>query len=125
MGPALAANRGSPGNTQLRIVQGLMAFSCSRQMVVPPMSATDRGRPVSWEISHARALTATTGSGNPGKPPRADRPGLVAETDETPSKNCLRHLLTIWGGVTIADHLVAQALGGAEDDPCAQDVYIR
>ena len=110
-------------------------------MVVPPMSATiprlmasrrmsarlrrDNGRPVSWGISHARALTATTTSG--GKSPRAARPGLVAEAGETPFEEPLAPLADdlAWRVQTLADHLVGQAVGGVEDDPCAQNVYIR
>ena len=100
-----------------------MASSCSqRQMVVPPMSATiprpmaslrmsallkrDSGRPVSCGISQARALTATTTSG--GKPPRAARPGLVAETGEAPFEESLAPLADDLSRCVeaFADHLV-------------------
>ena len=142
MGPALAAKCGSRANTQLRWVQGLMASSCNhRQIVVPAMSATiprlmasrrisarlkrDSGRPLSWGISHARALTATTTSG--GKFPRAARPGFVAEAGQTAFEKPLSPLADdLTGGVeALADRLVGQAIGGVEDDPGAQNVYIR
>ena len=103
-----------------------MASSCSqRQMVVQPMSATiprliasrrmsarlrrDRGRPVSWGISHASALTATTTSG--GKSPRAARSGLVAETGQAPFEEPLAPLADDLARrvEALADRLVGQA----------------
>ena len=111
-------------------------------LVVPPMSATiprrmasrrmsarlrrESGRPVSWGISHARALTATTTSGG-GKSSRAARPGLVGEARQATFEEPLAPLADDLPRrvQALADRLVGQSLGGVEDDPCPQDVYVR
>ena len=57
-------------------------------------------------ISQARAFTAKTTSG--GKPPRAARPGLVAETGEAPFEDSLAPLADDLSRCVeaFADHLV-------------------
>ena len=113
-------------------------FVQPRRMVVPPMSATiprsmasrrmsarlrrNRGRPVSWGISHASALTGVHHVG--GKSPRASRPGLVAETGHGPFEEPLAPLADDLARrvQTLADRLVGQAVGDMKDDPGPQDL---
>ena len=62
-----------------------------------------------------------------GEAPRAARPGLVAETGETPLEEPLAPLADDLARRVQAftDRLVRQAVGGVEDVPCAQDIYVR
>ena len=89
-----------------------MSATIPRPMASRRMSALlkrDSGRPVSCGISQARALTATTTSG--GKPPRAARPGLVAETGEAPFEESLAPLADDLSRCVEACDTVADALG--------------
>jgi hypothetical protein len=114
--PALAAKSGSRGNIQLRCRQGRSASALSqRHKVAPLISATNPWVSTSRRISEresresgsckrcgssqASALTWTTtrgGEKRAGRPPRGcdSRPGSRARA------NRLRHLLTIWRGVS-------------------------
>ena len=110
-------------------------------MVVSPMLATiprsmtsrlrsarlkrDSGKPVSWGISHASALTATTTSG--GKSPGATWPGSVVEPGQAPFEEPFTPLADnlAWCVKAPTNLLVGEAIGSVEDDLGTQHIYVR
>jgi len=115
IGPALAAKSGSRGKIQLRGRQGRSASALDqRHRVAPLISATSSCVITSRRISeresresgsykrcgssHGSALTWTTtlGEKRAGRPPR----GCDSRSGSRAKANRLRHLLTIWRGVS-------------------------
>jgi hypothetical protein len=140
--PALIANSGSRGNTQLRWYQGRMASSCNqRHRVLPLMEATrplcwtcctrslvlhrDSGRPCFAGSSQAKALICTTSSG--GKSPGATRTSMLFQPSEAIGKEALAPKGDYFtaGVQACGDLVVRQTLSRVQDHLGPLDLKIR
>src|SRR5213594_4337050 len=85
----------------------------------------ERGLPSRFGNSQARALTATTIPG--GKARRCATTGKLIETGQAGLEEALAPLAdNLARGVqALRDTIIAQALGGIQHDPGAQNVTIR
>src|SRR3989475_7262623 len=142
MGPAFIAKSGSRGNSQLRWRHGRIASAASqRHTVVPlivattPRVTTSRcnsrndqrasGTPAVRGLSHARRLTSTTTLG--GKAGCAPASRLFVQASQALVEEPLPPFTDDLTLQTEArgDDVVAQAVGGQEDNLCPNNVPIR
>src|SRR2546426_9829605 len=142
MGPAFIAKSGSRGNSQLRWRHGRIASASSqRHTVVPLMVATTprvttsrcnsrndqraSGTPAVRGLSHARRLTSTTTLG--GKAGCAPAAWLFVQAGQALVEEPLPPFADDLALETEArgDDVVAQAVGGQEDNLRANNVAIR
>ena len=93
--------------------------------LISAVEKRDRGRPISLGSSQARALTATTVSG--GKDARSALSWELFQTVKALLKEALTPLAHDLSGriETFGDLVVAQPLGGIQDDPGADHIAIR